>query len=43
MALALVAGINPIHGLYAGMIAPLVAPLLTGSSDMVVVATNKDE
>ena len=41
MAFALVAGINPIHGLYAGIVAPLVAALLTGSSFMVIVATNE--
>ena len=32
MAYALVAGINPVHGLYTGMVAPFAGALFAGSS-----------
>ena len=41
MAYGLVAGINPVHGLYTGMVAPFAGALFAGSSFMVIVATNE--
>ncbi len=41
MALALVAGVNPVHGLYTGIVASFVGAVLAGSSFMVIVATNE--
>jgi sulfate permease, SulP family len=40
MAAAVVAGVNPIHGLYASAIGPLVGGLLTSSALMVVTTTS---
>jgi SulP family sulfate permease len=41
IAYALVAGVSPVHGLYTGIIAPVVGALTTGSSFMVIIATNE--
>ena len=41
MAYALVSGINPVHGLYTGMVTPFVGALFAGSSFMAIVATNE--
>ena len=38
---ALVAGVNPVYGLYTGITAPIVGALTAGSTFMVVVATNE--
>ncbi|MFN2196924.1 MAG: SulP family inorganic anion transporter, partial [Anaerolineales bacterium] len=40
MAYALVAGVNPIYGLYTGMISTIVASLTTSTTMMVVTLTN---
>lgn len=41
MAYALVAGVSPAHGLYTGIVAPLVGALTAGSTFMVVIGTNE--
>ena len=41
MAYGLVAGINPVYGLYTGMVSPFVGALFAGSSFMAIVATNE--
>ncbi len=41
IAYALVAGVSPVHGLYTGIIAPVVGALTAGSSFMVIIATNE--
>jgi sulfate permease, SulP family len=41
IAYALVAGVSPVHGLYTGVIAPVVGALTAGSSFMVIIATNE--
>jgi sulfate permease, SulP family len=41
IAYALVAGVSPVHGLYTGVIAPVVGALTAASSIMVVIATNE--
>src|SRR5918995_1834359 len=41
IAYALVAGVSPVHGLYTGVIAPIVGALAAGSSFMVIIATNE--
>jgi sulfate permease, SulP family len=38
---AVVAGINPVYGLYTGVFAPVIGAFLAGSSLMVIVATNE--
>jgi SulP family sulfate permease len=41
IAYALVAGVNPVFGLYTGIIAPVVGALTAGSSFLVIIATNE--
>jgi sulfate permease, SulP family len=41
IAYALVAEVSPVHGLYTGVIAPIVGALTAGSSFMVIIATNE--
>jgi sulfate permease, SulP family len=41
MAYALVAGVNPIYGLYTGVFAPMIGGLLAGSSFIVITVTNE--
>lgn len=41
MAYALVAGVGPAHGLYTGIVAPVVGALTAGSTFMVVIGTNE--
>jgi sulfate permease, SulP family len=36
-----VAGVNPVYGLYTGVFAPVIGAFLAGSSLMVIVATNE--
>jgi SulP family sulfate permease len=38
---AVVAGVNPVYGLYTGVFAPVLGAFLAGSSLMVIVATNE--
>jgi sulfate permease, SulP family len=41
MGYAVVAGVNPVYGLYTGVFAPVIGAFLAGSSVMVIVATNE--
>jgi len=41
MAYAVVAGVNPIYGLYTGVFVPVIGALVAGSSFMVVTVTNE--
>ena len=41
MGYAVVAGVNPVYGLYTGVFAPVIGALLAGSSLMVITVTNE--
>ncbi len=41
MGYALVAGVNPIYGLYSGIVAPIVGALTAGSAFMMITLTNE--
>jgi SulP family sulfate permease len=41
MGYAVVAGVNPVYGLYTGVFAPVIGAFLAGSSLMVIIATNE--
>jgi sulfate permease, SulP family len=41
MGYAVVAGVNPVYGLYTGVFAPVIGAFLAGSSLMVIVVTNE--